>query len=120
MESAGTDLREIRSGVLAKAISEGDEAIRVIVEEAADYVGQAVGTLVNLLAPDIVVLGGGLVEAMPGVYLPAVKSGARKTVLPELASEYSIKVAKLGDDSTSLGAAGWVQEESAKTATGVK
>ncbi|MFK7821211.1 MAG: ROK family protein, partial [Planctomycetaceae bacterium] len=47
-ESAGTDLGEIRSGVLARAISDGDDAIRVIVEEAADYVGQAVGTLVNL------------------------------------------------------------------------
>ncbi|MFK7819455.1 MAG: ROK family protein, partial [Planctomycetaceae bacterium] len=63
---------------------------------------------------DVVVLGGGLVEAMPGIYLPAVKSGARKTVLPELAGEFAIKVAQLGDDSTSMGAAGWVQEESAK------
>lgn len=114
LESAGTDLSQIRSGVLAKAIADGDDSVRTIVEEAADYVGQAVGTLVNLLAPDIVVIGGGLVEAMPGIYLPAVESGARKTVLPELAGEYVIKVAMLGDDSTSLGAAGWVQEESAK------
>jgi glucokinase len=113
-ESAGTDLGEIRSGVLAKAIAEGDDAIRDIVEEAADYVGQAVGTLVNILGPDIVILGGGLVEAMPEIYLPAVKSGSKKTVLPELASEFKIEVAQLGDDSTSMGAAGWVQEESAK------
>ncbi len=115
-ESAGTDLSEIRSGVLAKAIADGDDSVREIVEEAADYVGQAVGTLVNLLAPDMVVLGGGLVEAMPGIYLPAVKAGSRKTVLPELAGEFSVKVAKLGDDSTTMGAAGWVQEESAKAA----
>lgn len=120
MESAGTDLSQIRSGVLAKAIADGDDSVRVIVEEAADYVGQAVGTLVNLLAPDIVILGGGLVEAMPGIYLPAVKVGARKTVLPELADEFSIKVAMLGDDSTSLGAAGWVQEESEKSAAKAK
>lgn len=113
-EAAGTDLSDIRSGVLAKAISQGDDSVREIVEEAARWVGQAVGTLVNLLAPDIVVLGGGLVEAMPGIYLPAAKAGARMTVLPELAGEFTINVARLGDDSTSMGAAGWVQEESAK------
>lgn len=109
--TAGTDLANIRSGILAKAISDGDDAIRVIVEEAADYIGQAVGSLVNLLAPDIVVLGGGLVEAMPGIYLPAVKTGARKTVLPDLAGEFEVKVARLGDDATALGAAGWVEQE---------
>lgn len=115
MKSAGTNIADIRSGVLARAIADGDESIKEIVVEAADCVGQAVGTLVNLLAPEIVVLGGGLIEAMPEIYLPAVEAGATKTVLPELSQEFVIKVAELGDDSTTLGAAGWVQEESART-----
>ena len=119
-ESAGTDIADIRSGVLARAIADGDESIRLIVEESADYVGQAVGTLVNLLAPEIVILGGGLVEAMPGIYLPAVQTGARKTVLPELASEFEIKVAELGDDSATIGMAGWVQEEASRVETAVE
>jgi len=114
MQSAGTNIADIRSGVLARAIADGDESIKLIVEEAADYVGQAVGTLVNLLAPEIVILGGGLVEAMPDIYLPAVKKGARKTVLPELASEFETRVAELGDDSTTMGVAGWVEEESSR------
>ncbi len=112
MQSAGTNIADIRSGVLARAIADGDESIKLIVEEAADYVGQAVGTLVNLLAPEIVILGGGLVEAMPDIYLPAVKRGARKTVLPELAGEFETRVAELGDDSATMGVAGWVEEES--------
>ena len=64
MKIAGTNLAEIRSGQLAEAVREGDKAIEQIVARAAGYLGAAVGDLANLLLPDTVVLGGGLVEAM--------------------------------------------------------
>ena len=51
--------------MLAEAIKAGDTVIERIVERAARLIGWAVGDVVNLLAPDVVVLGGGLVEAMP-------------------------------------------------------
>ena len=64
-----------------------------------NFVGQAVGNIVNLLAPDVVVLGGGLVEAMPELYLDEVESAARKRAAAPYAKIFKIAAAKLGDDA---------------------
>ena len=115
-KAAGTDLSEIRSGVLARAIEAGDKEIERIVTEAAGYVGRAVGSLVNLLAPDIVVLGGGLVEANAELYLNEVERQARDSVLTSFRDSFSVVAAQLGDDSASVGAAAWIQENTVKAA----
>ena len=67
LKIAGTDLSNIRSGALAQSIKAGDLAVEKITRRAAEMIGLAVGNVCNLLAPDIVVLGGGLVEALPEV-----------------------------------------------------
>ena len=59
--------------MLAEAIKAGDAIIEKIVLRAAGLIGRAVGDVVNLLAPDIVVLGGGLVEAMPDMIVKGSK-----------------------------------------------
>lgn len=107
---AGTDLSDIRSGVLAEAIGAGDTVIEEIVREASRFIGQALGGVIHLLGPDVVVLGGGLVEAMPDLILPAVEKAARKFVLPSFVDSFKVVAAKLGDDATVLGAAAWARE----------
>jgi glucokinase len=107
---AGTDLSNIRSGVLAESIEAGDKEVERIVRDAAGFVGYAVGSLVNLLAPDIIVLGGGLVEALPDLYLTAVRRTAMQTALPSYHKTFEIVAAKLGDDTSVLGAAAWVEQ----------
>ncbi len=109
---AGTDLSNIRSGTLAKAIEAGDSVIEDIVCRAAEQIGRAIGSLVNVLAPDIVVIGGGLAEAMPKLYLASVTKGANRNVLPSLKDCYEIRIAELGDYSTAIGAAAWVKQQS--------
>lgn len=108
-ELAGTDLANIRSGALAEAIKKGDKVIEQIVKDAAGFLGTAIGGLVHLLAPDVIVLGGGLVEAMPDLYVDQVSAAAKKWVLPSFAKTYDIVAAKLGDDAVALGAAAWAQ-----------
>ncbi len=110
-EMAGTDLASMRSGIIAKAIESGEKIVEKIVREAAEQIGRAVGSLVNILAPDVVVLGGGLVEAMPTLYLSEVTAGAKRNVLPSLQSCFEIRIAKLGDYSTATGAAAWVRHQ---------
>lgn len=106
-ELAGSDLANIRSGALAEAIKKGDKVIEQIVKDAAGHLGTAIGGLIHLLAPDIVVLGGGLVEAMPELYVEQVSAAAKRWVLPSFAKSYEIVSAKLGDDAVALGAAAW-------------
>lgn len=110
-KSAGTDLSNIRSGVLARAIEAGDTVVREIVERAAEQVGRAIGSLVNVLAPDIAVIGGGLAEAMPKLYLSSAAKGVSRNVLPSLRDCCELRIAELGDFATVTGAAAWIQRK---------
>jgi glucokinase len=102
---AGTDLSQIKSGMLAKAIKSGDLAIEVIVRNASRQLGMAVANVVNLLAPDIVVLGGGLVEALPEIILGEVKKIVCGQAMRAFTKDIKIVAAKLGDNATVMGAA---------------
>jgi glucokinase len=108
-ELAGSDLANIRSGMLVEAIKKGDKVIEQIVKDAAGHLGTAIGGLVHVLAPDVIVLGGGLVEAMPDLYVEQVTSAAKKWVLTPYSKTYEIVAAKLGDDAVALGAAAWAE-----------
>ncbi|MEW4489310.1 ROK family protein [Thalassoglobus sp. JC818] len=109
LEHSGVDLSKIRSGALSTSISKGDTAIEEIILEAARYIGIAVASAINLIGPDIVVLGGGLVEAMPDLFIPQVFKAANKRVMPAYRDSFTVVPAKLEDDAGVLGAALWAE-----------
>lgn len=106
---AGTDLADIRSGTLAQAIKEGDVVIEQIVRDAARQLGVAAGSLVNLLGPDMILLGGGLVEALPEIYVEEVQRAAEQQVMPSFRDTFKITLACLGDFATVKGSAAWAK-----------
>ena len=110
-KAAGTDLSAIRSGTLAESIKKGDTVIEEIVRQSAEHIGTAVVTLVHLLAPDVVVLGGGLAEAMPDLYIGTVKKHAKKNVMPAYRDVFDVVEAELGDDAAVMGAAAWARHQ---------
>lgn len=103
--NAGSDLKKLKSGLLAKAVKAGDAAVERIVRDAMHLLGRAIGGVVNLLAPDVIVLGGGLVEAMPRLALEEVKSGLKETAMASFLPPLKVREADLGDEATTLGAA---------------
>ena len=109
LENAGMDVSKVRSGVLAASLAAGDVAVERILKQAARWIGVAVGNVVNLLGPDIVVLGGGLVEAMPELFCEQVDRSARKRVMPAFEKTFRVVAAELGDDATAAGAAAWAR-----------
>jgi len=116
----GTDLAEIRSGAIADAIENGDKAIRRLVEEASEAIGLAVVNIVHILAPDKIVLGGGLVEAMEDLIVGTVRKTARQSVMSVYKDRFEVVAAKLGDDASVLGAAAWAKQETVKGLTNVQ
>ena len=110
LAAAGTDLTEIRSGVLAASIDAGDAVIDRIVRHAARQIGRTMAGVVNLLAPDVVVLGGGLVEAMPTLFHQEVSRGIDDNAMPSFRGTYAVELSVLADDATVTGAAAWVQQ----------
>jgi len=109
LENAGMDLSNIRSGALAASIAAGDHSVELVVREAGRWLGVGIGSVVNLLAPDIVVLGGGLVEAIPEILLEEAGKSARAHAMPSFEKRFRLAVAVLGDDATVVGAAAWAK-----------
>ncbi|MFI4853048.1 MAG: ROK family protein [Gimesia chilikensis] len=107
---AGTDLSDIRSGILASSIKGGDESVRKIILRAAEYIGIAAGNMVHTLSPEVIVLGGGLVEAMPDLFVEAVSEATRHNVMPTFKDSFKVVAAQLGDDSSVMGVAAWAQK----------
>ena len=64
----------------------------------------------------MVVLGGGLVEEMPDLYVEEVRAAVRNGAMKALAGGARIVAAKLGDDATAMGAAALIADPQAKGA----
>jgi len=109
LSSAGLDLSNYGSGVLAASVTNGDKVIESLIRDAATWLGMGVATAVNLLLPDIVVLGGGLIEAMPDLILDEARKSAQVHVLSSYKESYKIVPAKLGDDAAVMGAAAYAR-----------
>jgi glucokinase len=119
MELAGTDLSKIKSGMLARSIKKGDTAVRELVCHASRHIGVAIGSMIHLLNPEVIVLGGGLVEAMPELILPEARNAANHFILPSFRNTFKIVSAQLGDDATASGAAAWAQKALEKHASSI-
>jgi glucokinase len=104
---AGTDLAEIRSKVLAASVKGGDEHVEQVVRQAARTIGYSAVNLIHMLTPEVIILGGGLVEALSHLYLEEVKKVVSENVLECYKDIYKIKIAELGDDAGAIGAGVW-------------
>ncbi len=107
IKQVGTDLSKIRSGVLAAAVADGDEVVEEIIRRAAAWIGVAVADCIHLLSFDRVVLGGGLVEAMPELFVEEVRQAADESVMGPYRGTFTVCAAELEDDSTVRGVAAW-------------
>ena len=101
----GDDLKDLRSGDLRKAIKQGDKFVEHIVEEAAKYSGIAVANLINILNPEVVVVGGGLMDALENEMMHVVIETAREHAFPGSDKGVKILASKLGDDAGITGGA---------------
>ncbi len=107
---AGTDLAEIRSGVIAASIKAGDAMVERIVRVAARRIGFTMAGVVNLLAPDTVLLGGGMVEEMPDLFSEEIEAGINERVMPSYRNSFDVVVSSLGDDAVVAGVAAWASD----------
>jgi glucokinase len=101
----GDELLDMRSGDLRKAIRRGDKLVERVVEEAAEYTGIAIANLINLLSPEVVVLGGGVIDALEDEMLAIIIETARDYSFPGAFKGVEIFASKLGDDAGITGAA---------------
>jgi glucokinase len=95
---------EIRSKMLAKCVEDHDDLVIEALDEGADYLGAGLGSVISFANPERIILGGGLIEAVPRFYERAVMR-SREVALVIPGRQVEITRTKLGDDSGIVGAA---------------
>jgi glucokinase len=110
-EIVGKEGRErLTSGALAEAWEKGDPLVQEVIGRSQFYLGLAVASLVNFVDPEMVVLGGGVVEALGEKYLEPIRWTAYQNFLNKInARNVKIVPARLGDQAGLLGAATWAR-----------
>ena len=96
---------KLKSGDLASAVAESDPVALREVERAAHYLGLGLGGLVNLLGPEVVIVGGGVTAALGEPFMELIRASARQQILVDPDQTIKIEPAALGDDAGILGAA---------------
>jgi len=101
----GDDLADLRSGDLRKAIRKGDKFVDKVIDEAAEYIGIATTNLINVYNPEVVVLGGGVIEALEDEMMSVIVETAQDYAMPGTMKDVEIVASKLGDSAGITGAA---------------
>lgn len=114
---AGARLRELQAdrGELTgqevyQAILEGDNAALGLLRDAGSYLGQAIGTMVAVLDPQVVVIGGGLSEAGDLILNPIRESYLRNLPARGYRPELEVKIADFSNQAGVIGAADLARE----------
>jgi len=88
---------------IKKALDAHDEVVGQYVNEAIEYLSGGIASAINFFNPELVILGGGLIQGVDEIYLKTIRL-AKVKALQTTISETEFKKAELGDYSGVIGA----------------
>ena len=88
---------------LFAAARKGDSVAIDVIQESADYLAIGIANAVNILNPEIVVIGGGVADGGAG-FVEAVATEVRKKAVGPSGTDLRITKATLGNDAGFIGA----------------
>lgn len=98
------DAAAIAAELVVRSALQGDELAQSVLDETASYLGMGIANIISILNPQVVVLGGGLMNA--GEYLlERIRRETQLWAQPLAAKQCRIELTRLGDDAGVLGAA---------------
>jgi glucokinase len=103
-EELKTPGHRIKSGMLLRAVKEGDKLTIRSLKRSAYFLGLGLASLINLWSPDRIVLGGGVIEKID-LLVDIAAQTAKAAALPVPAQAVEIVRTALGDYSGVVGAA---------------
>ena len=99
-----------RSKALKKALAAKDSVAMEAVDRACHYLAIATGNMINTISPDLVIYGGGIIEAMGDLFLSKILAEVDRYCMTAIRPTVDIKNAALGDDSVIYGALALIEE----------
>ena len=92
-----------RSKALKKALAEGDAVAMEAVDRACHYLAIGTGNMINIFSPELVIFGGGVIEAVGDIFLKKILAEVDRYCMPSIRSTVKLANAALGDDSILYG-----------------
>ncbi len=92
--------------LIGKAARRGDRIARSVLEDAAEHLGTALASVVNLINPDRIVIAGGVAPEI-ALVLPRVRAVVEERAFTKSAACVRIVRGRLGSGAAALGAA-WI------------
>jgi glucokinase len=100
----------IRSGTLGKALAAGDEVVTEVMTAACEVMGYACLSIRHLVDPEVLLFGGGVVEACGHFMLPIIERIVESDPLTGARPGGRVLESALGDDAVALGAVALAQQ----------
>lgn len=104
LQRCGRDPESLTARHVAQAAADGNDLAREVLDDACQALGWAIAQAITLLAPQIVVIGGGVSLMGESQFLAPVRRHVARYVFPPLAGSYQILPAQLGEEVVVHGA----------------
>jgi glucokinase len=99
----------LTTGEILEAEDEGDPLASAVIGQAGEMMARALGSVINTLAPELIVFGGGVMEGGPAL-MEATRLRLPPYVLADALSGVSFTTAPLGPGAGAIGAALYARE----------
>jgi glucokinase len=98
------NLDRLTTQVIFQAEKKGDETASRVINQACAYLGAGIASAVNLINPQVVVIGGGVSEGGQS-FISRIEKEVKKRAFPSATKRLKVVKAKLGNDAGFIGAA---------------
>lgn len=109
-EYVNGDLKQLNFRHIVRAVKDKDNVTMKVVEQAGVNLGKKISFLVNLLNPEIVVIGGG-VEDCGAILLDSIKNTVKEWSVEEASNQAKVIPSAFGENAVALGVVGIVARE---------
>ena len=108
-ELSAKKLTLVKSKMLKKALDKKDPLITAVMTQASEALGKACISINHIFNPDMIVLGGGIIEACGGFMLPIIRKISYSDPFFSRQLIAEVVSSELGDDAVVLGAVALVK-----------
>lgn len=98
------DYSKLSAKIIFQAQKRGDNLASAVVSQLIQYLGAGIASVVNLLNPEIIVIGGGVADAGENL-ISGIEKEVRQIAFSSATVNLKIVKAKLGNDAGFIGAA---------------
>jgi predicted NBD/HSP70 family sugar kinase len=104
------NLKQINSRMVADAARHGDQLSQKIFEQAVEYLGSAIASIINLISPQMVLIGGGVAQAEDLIF-ERIRKIARERTVQTRTRNVKIQPVTYGQNAATKGAVALILNE---------